>query len=657
MGTTATTLHVHHPGNQRVLAAAVISGLETLGWTVVDETGVSDKRILLIGDDGCGFATILDDLAERDDDGTLAALATTLSRALARPALLTALRDSDDFELLLFHDGRQIDAITSASQAETPALGRLEPAARAKTWRALFGTVPEDLPRDLDAVFAEDALAAWCAALGLPAHRQSVRADEAAGLGGALTLLHVARAGNMSSTVAKPPALTPYHHHDDCPHHRVYPAAWPARTDRPFGVKWLALSAGPGFDGVGVEITVRNACGQIRLERLHIAAYPFYNGQITSPNAIAEGSVEITETLAAGRITRSFPGFAVPQIDPDTRRRIVLVVNAEMTADLGAACHLGMTLCAGRDHHVPLAPVRLKATEPVWRPIGSDAHDRSDYHHRLLLQLNEPSVLSAIAILGSDDDATRRTIAAKADAWIAALSTKPGVQATLATEKHMTASGSITKKRVAFSAVARGANTLWQRAFASKSALQTVALDLTAPGYPLPLAGFLLQVALREDAPGKSAAPPHLAFWIVNHPDAFDALSAECAAIRAMLRHWIGEMAPLQGCLTAAAWIPEFDRYDRYEQSLYEDLTAVDWFRSGARGHQMTGDWCRRRLRLVAPEIWLHDDLTTRRVEVAGLADIAETTRLGACQHVALRSGASLKDLEERLAPLLPGSP
>ena len=109
----------------------------------------------------------------------------------------------------------------------------------------------------------------------------------------------------------------------------------------------------------------------------------------------------------------------------------------------------------------------------------------------------------------------------------------------------------------------------------------------------------------------------------------------------------------MQGWLAECAWIPEFDTYEDYHQTLYENISSVDWFRSGQQG-SLTGQLSlRRRLRFVSSRIWLGDDLASA-VDRAALAEVADVAPVRKGYEVALKPGMEVRALEQVLRPILP---
>ena len=141
--------------------------------------------------------------------------------------------------------------------------------------------------------------------------------------------------------------------------------------------------------------------------------------------------------------------------------------------------------------------------------------------------------------------------------------------------------------------------------------------------------------------------------WTLNDEAVSDQLQHAPTDMLHDFEPWIGTACAVQAWAARAAWIPEFDLYEDYNQTLYERASDLDWFRSGLNGVLASNAWTQRRLRYVAPLLWLGPDLAAA-VDQAALARVADITRTGPLTRIALRSDASLNDLEAALEPILP---
>src|SRR5690349_20208462 len=105
----------------------------------------------------------------------------------------------------------------------------------------------------------------------------------------------------------------------------------------------------------------------------------------------------------------------------------------------------------------------------------------------------------------------------------------------------------------------------------------------------------MLRLAGQEEA--GSGATLNCALWVLGHGAVYERLGTSPSATTDVFETWLATVDPLQAWITRAAWIPEFDVYDAYTQTLYEQAATVDWFRSGLQGTLTGQSWLERRLR------------------------------------------------------------
>jgi DNA-directed RNA polymerase specialized sigma24 family protein len=109
---------------------------------------------------------------------------------------------------------------------------------------------------------------------------------------------------------------------------------------------------------------------------------------------------------------------------------------------------------------------------------------------------------------------------------------------------------------------------------------------------------------------------------------------------------WIGTIEPLQAWIASSAWIPAFNTYEDFMQTVYESAVAPDWHRAD-QSPRMT--W----LRFVAARLWL-DESFVEALDSRQLETVAELSRYGRVTALSLRPGRSLAELEAALTPILP---
>ena len=109
----------------------------------------------------------------------------------------------------------------------------------------------------------------------------------------------------------------------------------------------------------------------------------------------------------------------------------------------------------------------------------------------------------------------------------------------------------------------------------------------------------------------------------------------------------------MQAGIAHSGWLPEFDLYERYNETLYEAASDIDWFRSGLNGMLTSRAWSARRLRFLAPRLWLGEELAGA-IDASKLNPIAEVSKSASTLRIVLRANASLGDQEAALQPILP---
>ncbi len=675
MGVTLAALHLKCDGRFDLLDQ-VVGAFRHVGW-VPAEAGADEallRQVAVSSTADGAFATIVISGQDRLDDGTLKELAVAFSRANGMPAVVTEINDSDAFDVLLFHSGQQIDALGCAATEPANGLRQLSADMRAKVWSQVFDRMLGTAPNITGVAYAEEAVELILSWIGLDPETGLFPYDEAvARIGGSHDTFLLSFVPVPRSVVSggqrhgdSPPILTVFHDDDDCPHHRVYPAHWPLAAEKASGLKWLIVSSGAGFDGARIQVRVDDLSGgTIRLTGLTMQAFPFFNGQIMSPTPVATYEAALSLTLEEGVWTHDAPSFEMPDLDPEAAKRLIIILRLECIAEKGARARL-------RPEFLPLVPdaepldlppVRIVCGHIDWRPGGSISCPNSEmYTERLLLELNTPSVLSLLTIMDGDTEELRSSARQAAESWLGSLSPSLDCTAAVLTNKHMTASGSVTKKRMELPLRDLTGDRAWKRWFSGKTDLQTLRIELRPEGSFQPFAGFVMQAALRDvsltsELSAAWDAALHVAFWAVDHPEAWTTLGTDRANWLERFEGWIEDSDILQAHRIGAAWMPGFDTYDDFEQTIYEDLSGVDWFRRNLKGKLMTKSWCNETLRFVAPRTWLCDSLVDRlSVSPSALDGVAAISRIGRVTRFSLYENGSIEELERALSPVLPAA-
>lgn len=716
MGNTATSLHLLKPstgvrGFDRNLQAAY----EALGYAARPAGAESQKRVAVAdGGEANAFLSIYDSDNALLDNGELKQLAVALSKRLKTAAVLTSIYDSDHFEFIVFNKGKQVDAVVSDPDQHEGSLKMLKAGRRTTSWKEIFfvpsirravmtsgttaGTASMNLimerERAFDAImgrigkiegaFAEDGLSACCEAAGLDAGhalaRDANEASEGAHTASVLAFEKLASetqeaGGATPSASLRDVKLAPFLSDDDCPELRYFPAAWPFVPGAAVRVDWAVVSSGAGFSGLRISFAFSGAPENLS-GKLTVKALPFYNGQVTSMTAIAS-FVQNAPAMSDGTWTFDAAPFVIPDLNPEARNRIILIVALEVAGATDITISPSIASPAA-SASLALPPVRLHAQRPTWIPRVTQ--DATPTKPSAILRLNEPSVFSMVAMI-EDDAAALAAVRQWAEQCLAALNMAEGTELAAATQKHMSASFRVAKNEKLLPLRGASAHPQWPKLFDAKSDYQTVMLKVVPSGRPYPVAGFTMQAALRDGglrddtqslahlrntvAPyvgaGDQAHPVNndgggavsVAVWVLNDPAIFEALGTTPDQLTGMFENWMASKAPIQAWVTRAAWFPEFDLYDQYNQTVYETASTLDWFRSGLNGMLASRAWCCRRVRFVGSMMWLGKELRSQ-VDMERLADVAELSPAGDAICIRLRDGAGLRDLEAALAPIVP---
>jgi hypothetical protein len=705
MGNTATSLHLLKPtAGVRGLERNVKAAYEGLGYAARPAGAESQKRVA-IADAGDAFLSIYDSDNALIDNGELKQLAVALSKRMKTAAVLTSIYDSDQFEFIVFHKGKQVDAVVSDPDQHAAGLKMMKAGKRGDHWKQMFfvpaiqralaasgtppGTAGMDLIRErerafdaimarvgkIEGAFAEDGLSACCEAAGLDVGHALARDGDEDGVSASSRLsFEKAAAGEAPAPRAVPGEvrLAFYQSDDDCPWLRYFPAAWPFVPGAPVRADWLVVSSGAGFSGVKLTFAFSGAPSGMS-GKLIVRALPFYNGQITSMTPIASFE-QSAPAMSDGAWVFDVAPFAIPDLNPEARNRIVLVVALEVTG--AETITISPTIAAASSAPVELPPVKLQSQRPGWIPrIAGDAPAAKA---SAILKMNEPSVLSMVALL-DHDAAASATIRQWAEQWLAALSVAEGAELAVTTHKHMSASFRVAKTEKTLPLSGAAAQSQWPKLFDAKSDYQTVMLRVTPSGRSFPVAGFTWQSALRNGLRpdpeqalkylrdtvgpyvGANSAPVEneggsavsVALWVLNDPAIFAALGTTPDKLSQIFEAWMTSKAPIQAWITRATWFPEFDFYEQYNQTLYETASTIDWFRSHMNGLLASRAWACRRLRFMASTLWLGKELASQ-VDMGGLAEVAELSPAGEATRIRLRPDRSLGELEAALAPILP---
>jgi hypothetical protein len=304
--------------------------------------------------------------------------------------------------------------------------------------------------------------------------------------------------------------------------------------------------------------------------------------------------------------------------------------------------------------------------------------------------LDHPAVASNVVILLDEGQPTLDHCRAYIEDWLRLLTATGGL-IRVRTERQMTAAFHVGKTRKEWSADTVVADKAWGKLFDSANEYQTLIIEFIDAGGEFPIAGMGLNCTFRmrrtaassreteadaynaralaqtiakmhgretrDAVPGETV---HLYNWVINHPDCLARLGTSIGEMTARLDALATAAAPLQAWHGQATWIPVFDRAESFESTVYEEMSALNFFRGihhslafGLKDRRLTSQWCRNILRMVAPHLWLCPDLMAP-LDRTALERVAIVSESGGSTRLEKRPDCAIDDLELALLPILP---
>jgi hypothetical protein len=157
--------------------------------------------------------------------------------------------------------------------------------------------------------------------------------------------------------------------------------------------------------------------------------------------------------------------------------------------------------------------------------------------------------------------------------------------------------------------------------------------------------------------PGHTA---HLFTWVINHDDTLRRLGTSLDDMKTRLDALATVCPPLQAWHEAATWIPVFDLADRWEETCYEAMSVLNFFRGilleqhcALTERRMTAQWCANVLRMVTPHMWLCNTLV-RQLDLVALRNVAAVADINGSCKIEKLAGCTMEDFELALLPILP---
>jgi hypothetical protein len=680
MTLTTASLHILLPSAAFDARTALTKSYRDLGFAPPRRDEAASREAVLAR--GPFFLSVYDSTCARLDDGTLRALAASMSAQLRTCAVVTTVQASDDFEFILFDRGRQVDSAVGDVDGHEGGLLAVRGVAQAQAWRAAlgearFGSITHretDAGSDPQARFiaiagaaeraahpyAEDRLAAWCRMAQLPARAALRPFADAAASPGATRLALAPVAKRRRRPAPRAPELAWLRADHDYPYHTVFPAAWPAEAGADVSYTWPVICRRRGLRRVRVGLHIDRA-GDFVPVHVMLTAQRARHGQTVSATPLASFGQTVPEAVGRQAADLAFDAnpFAVP--DPGAEDdEILLLLRLELRTPVTGEALITPTLRADApDAPALILPtLRLAATRPAWVPMVSNPLDRNVARRQAVLRLNAPSVLTHVAILADTGQDIRDSVRGLIEAWLLPM-TDTSLVAHVRSERHRSAddNGPPAQATVPLPALLQG--HLWPKLFRLTRDLQTLRVDIGAPDAPHRLAGFSLHSSLRDSAarpedPDRADGPTLTAsVWAIADETAIALLRLNIVAARDSFAAWVRAAGPLQAWMAECAWIPEFDHYESYAMTLYEAAAAIDWMGNELAGTLCERSWLRKHLRFVAPQLWLGWELAGI-IDTTKLTGIADVTACADGVEVMLRRRRDLPKLERMLAAVLP---
>jgi hypothetical protein len=404
MGTTSASVHLRWRGSSGDAAKAISRAYTRLGYERAKKRPVDGgKHVLLLAREGEGYVSIYDSTNADLDSGELKDAALAASKLLKTAAVFTSLYDSDSYEFVVFHNGRQVDLLMSDVETYDGPLKRLSDRSRVTQWGKIFArTLTADQIEGAaghHSAFAEGTLTRLCGLVGLAGDRpQQHYADfehEREAVAAELyftkkTTVHLPLGDGQIS-------LRNYFDRHTSRKLLVYPASWPMPLEREEALTWLMLSEGAGFRGGRLTIEIAGPDG-LAFAQGFINGAKFHNGQIVggyelardTPLEVAQAYLESKrfaltpvgpEASGSRRYSAEYPNLWVPPMTPDRTTQILVVLQLHLTATRPGDWTIKATLQpqseTGYSHELPA--VRTAAVERNWLPVVSGLNPKTAY--------------------------------------------------------------------------------------------------------------------------------------------------------------------------------------------------------------------------------------------------------------------------------------
>jgi hypothetical protein len=473
----------------------------------------------------------------------------------------------------------------------------------------------------------------------------------------------------------------------------VYPAAWPIAVGKQTNVKWLMLSEGAGFHGGTATIRLSGPGGPV-LSRGAMRGFKFHHGQIvgdletrpTDKDHVKDYyAFEVTLIASASSGSQlyraEFPKLDIPPMTSGRTTQILIVLMFyDLQSQTAGEWEINVSLQPGAqsEYRYDLPPMRIAAVEAGWLPVISGLNPKATYdkstifstdprgQYDYLQDLNDkqsrivterelihPAIASSVAILEDDGQATLDACKTWLEAWLRPLAELRKGEIRIYAEKRLPVSvfkPTKTKKSVPVTAFLQ--DKAWGSLFSyaynyqsvliaffpedSERAVAGIGLQYSHEGHYFQ--GYTAQMAktlsvmrgrpFTEEAYGSTL---HAFKWITNHADCYEYLNTSVDDMGRRLDRFAAENPPLQAWNGQSTWVPLFDQAAHGKFTVYEKVSALNWFRGAVYG------------------AYLHRGIMSVQLE-----QVAQVTETNGAYKIALHQGCVLDELEVALLPILP---
>ncbi len=675
MGSFFTNIHVHagtadpQEARRRVLDAVKAFVLQ--GGFLEAAEGETPDRTVAVGPAGSAWIPVFDEATEDQDTGKLSALAAALSSAAGSAAVCVMVHDSDVLELALFRGGKRADAYVNNPEYFGKASKQVRDAAAGKPelWEDLLkpGASVDDLGNAWAEapLFAEGILMKTAEMLGWSPEHAANGYNYLDKQGPGITLLGF-RLKERPAHEKKAEGLTAFRMASYSP--RIEPCAGDLTQ-----IHASVSNSGGGSTGISVVVWGPAVTdGLIRPESLsaYTGADVGLNAQNASgaaaQKAFSSPKAPFTETATEeGPVWKAaFPDFNVPAgvlsafsrglPEPGQHMKAMqamfatqvhVAVETRILKEGSGDVHVGFIPLANAKAGAAVHTMQVMARPSPRRPLRSTPAAPS----LAMAQMEMPSILFAIAVLGPDRKASALAAARAMEKWHGIL--PPGEAKAYRTFLSVDMGTAVKQGTVPFKNFASSAK--WK---AAREAFESCLLFSAQPkvesrpedfmegrfGHGFSLATTYFTINLDKDP-----ALPHLCLWMDLSGLEPSVVESARGTLRAVIEDALLAADGVQAFMDRWRWNPGGSA----EMTLYETACGIHGQVTPRRS------WCTRWLRAVTGDtLWLGPELLALLDSTSGIEACADVSPLGRGARISLRDRSGMDALEKALEKLLPSA-